>query len=665
MTMLECVNFAEFISIFLKRDYETIKNLLSSRNFDINSEDFRGVTALHYAAELNDVELIKLILEQPKVRINVKTLDMGSTPLMIAAGNNKLDALKYLLERGADASKTNNYGYTALMIAAETGSFECLKALLNFKDCIVSAQNHSGANSLMIGIKYLEIVEILLNITDLSQEDENQANVLHYACSLGSFEVVHMVLDKIVLDLNKQDRFGETAVHKAIKRKKFDLVEFLIKYGADLKINDEKGLCGYHYIVIHDDSEIFLDKYNIPDELFPNILIQAAEFNRTKTLRIFLDKFWKLFHYDNAISRSYIGVLLDKASFSGSLDCVKHLLSSNSLDGNLIETALLEALQGNSYECFRYIYEHIPKNIDLNISKLLPTAIESGSEDACKLILEQQGTDPNGPDPETYLMVASANGNLEIIKLLVKYGADINRVHENLGSALIIAVVSNHVDIVRYLLEHGADLTLADENGYTPLICSAFYGNYEAFNELYCKDQNIHQKAKDGLTVFLAACTSSNVDLIKKIVKLGANITEVDLKNYNCIHLAAANLESLPVLIYLFENIDKLDEILNARNNDGKTALDIIIEHTDQKYLFSILAAAKVDFNRYLICPKNFQIENNENEDMCLICRDEFIIEDHVTQLPCRHLFHENCFSEWSITKANCPYCQRFPFKLK
>lgn len=663
MTQDSCT-FEKFISIFLKRDYEAIKNLISSRTFDINSEDFRGVTALHYAAELDDVELIKLILDQPKARINVKTLDMGSTPLMIAAGNDKVEALKYLLERGADAAKTNNYGFTALMIAAEAGSVECVKALLEIVDCDVNAQNHVGVNALMIGIKYSEIVELLINVTDLSQEDGNGENLLHYACAFGSIEIVRMLLDKNSFDINKQNNRGETVVHHAIFGKKFDITDYLIEKGADLGIIGEEELSGYHYIVIRDDSETFIDKLNVPDEILSSILGYAATYNRTKTLKSFLKKFLELNNYDVEISGTFIGALLGSASYHGNLDCIKHLLSLNMVSESGILMSLSESLQRNNYNCFKYIYEYCSEKYKFDMGLFLPAAIQSGCYEACKMILEQPGIDPNGPDPETYLMVASANGHVELVKLLIGHGADINRTHENLGSALLLAVINGRLDLVKYLLEQGADLTLADTNGYTPLICSALYGNYEIFNELYSKDKNIHQKAKDGITVFLAACTSKNVDLVKKLIKLGANVPEVDISNYNCLHLASGSIESLPVLIHLLESLENLDEMLNAKNNEDKTPLDLIIEHKDQKYLFSILAA-KVDLNKYLTCPKIFEIENNENEDMCLICRDEFLIGDHATQLPCRHLFHENCINEWSTTKANCPYCQRFPFRLK
>lgn len=64
----------------------------------------------------------------------------------------------------------------------------------------------------------------------------------------------------------------------------------------------------------------------------------------------------------------------------------------------------------------------------------------------------------DGKDPQkmnrTALIAASGKGHLDIVKILIKNGANIN--YKN-GSALSSAVVGNHYDIVLYLLENGAD----------------------------------------------------------------------------------------------------------------------------------------------------------------------------------------------------------------
>lgn len=668
----ESVTFDQFISKCLKRDYTEVENILSSGNFDVNREDFRGVTALHYAAELDDVELIKIILNQPKARINVKTLNMGSTPLVIAAGNGKLQALKYLLGKGADASITTNDGYTALMAAAESGTVECVEALLKDKKCSVNHQNCHGKNALMQGIQYPKVVELLINITDLTQEDEGQWNVLHSACFSGSKEIVRMLIEKNVLDLNKPNKDGVTPIYCAIKQKHFDLVEYLIEMGASLSEFTIHYTCGYDHIVISDDSETFYDRHDCPDELIRPIISLASSLNRTKTLKKFLKRYIEINPHFGDYEKGAVGDALEAASNSGNLECVKVLIESNLVHETSFITALCNSLRGNYFDCFEYLYKYISSleymkdGLESSKIEIAFVAFDSGCLEACKLLLNE-GIDPNGHEPETFLMVASSNGHFEAVKLLIEHGADINTVHEEFGSALLLSTINNNYEVVKYLLENGADPTLCDELKYTPIMASCLYGYTKVFKELLAKDQNIEQQANEGITMFLAACTSGNLEIVKISVKSGANINHVDANNENCFHVASRKLEGLEVLIYLlgiFET-DQLQKMLTAKNSDGWTPLDMMIKHSDQTYLFSILAVSKGAVNKYLTFPQSFPIEFNDNGDMCLICRDEFVQGDRAILLPCKHMFHDNCYTEWSMTKPNCPYCQRFPFKLE
>lgn len=71
-------------------------------------------------------------------------------------------------------------------------------------------------------------------------------------------------------------------------------------------------------------------------------------------------------------------------------------------------------------------------------------------------------------------------GNLEIIELLVSYGADINSQQFNGAPAMLTAFVSQDWDAAEYLLEQGADVNIPDENGTTTIsyLCSMGKLNY-------------------------------------------------------------------------------------------------------------------------------------------------------------------------------------------
>ncbi|KAG0335799.1 hypothetical protein BG004_008310 [Podila humilis] len=42
----------------------------------------------------------------------------------------------------------------------------------------------------------------------------------------------------------------------------------------------------------------------------------------------------------------------------------------------------------------------------------------------------------------------------------------------------------------------------------------------------------------------------------------------------------------------------------------------------------------------------------------CSVCKDEFVKEDPCLQLPCKHIFHDECIKPWLKTSATCPTCR-------
>lgn len=69
----------------------------------------------------------------------------------------------------------------------------------------------------------------------------------------------------------------------------------------------------------------------------------------------------------------------------------------------------------------------------------------------------------------TPLNAASANGHIEVVRLLLENRADITVVDKKGGMPLLTASWYGHVKVVKLLLENGADITAVDRDG----VCSA------------------------------------------------------------------------------------------------------------------------------------------------------------------------------------------------
>ena len=51
--------------------------------------------------------------------------------------------------------------------------------------------------------------------------------------------------------------------------------------------------------------------------------------------------------------------------------------------------------------------------------------------------------------------------------------------------------------------------------------------------------------------------------------------------------------------------------------------------------------------------------ENIIDSNQCCICLDEYIENDSIRILKCKHCFHKNCSDEWLYINNKCPLCNQ------
>jgi hypothetical protein len=94
----------------------------------VKCRGLRGFTPLHTAADKNQTEVIRFLIEHG-AEINART-DAGDTPLHWAAVDNRLNAAKLLLAEGADINPKDKDGNTPLHWAAARGHVEMTELLI-------------------------------------------------------------------------------------------------------------------------------------------------------------------------------------------------------------------------------------------------------------------------------------------------------------------------------------------------------------------------------------------------------------------------------------------------------------------------------------------------------------------------------------------------------
>ena len=130
----------------------------------------------------------------------------------------------------------------------------------------------------------------------------------------------------------------------------------------------------------------------------------------------------------------------------------------------------------------------------------------------------------NGSTP---FLCAGFEGQLDCMKKLVKYGADIDDVDNEGFSAAHLSAAEGHIDVLKWLVQQGADLNQKSIDGGSILWVAAGAGQAEIFEYLLtdCR-MPIKQFANRGNSILHQAAYGGNRQILKICLKSGLDINE-------------------------------------------------------------------------------------------------------------------------------------------
>jgi ankyrin repeat protein len=144
----------------------------------------------------------------------------------------------------------------------------------------------------------------------------------------------------------------------------------------------------------------------------------------------------------------------------------------------------------------------------------------------CAAMMLSAGGEVNARDTVGWTALMHANrrksGFPEVVRLLIKYRADVNAAHKYGGTALMIAAYNCHPQAAQLLVDSGADVNARDKSGWTPLICGAKGGCAASVGLLIEAGAELNAQDRFGKTALAYGSDTGHVIIARLLKEAGA-----------------------------------------------------------------------------------------------------------------------------------------------
>lgn len=408
---------------------------------------------------------------------------------------------------------------------------------------------------------------------------------------------IQFLIDQPGNEVTKITHDSRIYLHWAANRGNVQLVEYLIKKGSDINLEDSKGETPLTFAAIGGQSnpalyDAFFKAGADPKKKYKDgvtLLLMSIAADKNLSLATYLtSKGLSLKDTDTAGNTAF-----DYAAKSGNTALLQSLLDKGVKYSN---NALLFAAQGTrrettSLETFKYLVETL---------KIKATATNKSGENVLHYLANKsnqtaiinyflsQGVDANAAtiDGTTPLMIAATARDNTALDLFLGVVKNSNAKNNKGESALTMAVKSGTPEAITALLNKGADVNVLDKDNnnlgfylvqsYRPAPRGATTADpFEVkIKLLQDKGLNLTTPQKDGNTLLHFAVVKNDLSLLQKLAGLNIDPNAKNKDGLTALHKAALIAKDDTILKYLISIGAKKDILTDFDESPYALALE-------------------------------------------------------------------------------------------
>lgn len=447
-----------------------------------------------------------------------------------------------------------------LHLAASFGRLDIVEELLDHDAVIDDGADQEVSTPLAMAAEggHVEVMKkLMLRGADPNTNDKDDGPVINCAISSGNQAAVELLVNtgKVALWIDRDD----------------------IQSPLELAASSLSDVSMFNYLI-----ERYADK--LPPAEYSKALIAASEAGQ-------LEVFNKLTEYhhpqeilqravESAADDDHWNIVLALLNRYPGLQCDEILyMASASFED---EVEVLEAI---------WKYTSSNRGGQISVSKIDESLYEATDREKAKTVeffLQRFQANPNAPGEEfgNSLTAAAYDGNLPILKMLLRAGADVNAAE---GYAIQTAACEGHIDVVEELIRWNVDVNAfaRDENFEpgTALQAACETSKLEIVRLLLRHDANPNLGRGEESPPIIAASQFGDGDILKELVLAKADIDALGGPDQSSALINAAAFHPVSSLVLLVENGAKI----NLSNASGDTALIVACEKGDDESVAFLL----------------------------------------------------------------------------